>query len=270
MREDQNNNQVLADAVAASLEVRDIDGRPMLVVPAGYTVHDMEKYLPAPTRERGSMAMRDTASFIAYFNKFKSDASAIYAQVDPSKFLGVMNGHLPGAPGWEDFTVAYACPHSKEWQTWIGKDGSPMSQVAFAEFIEENFPNIHGEGSMPSGADMLQIANTFQAKTKVNFASGVRLDNGNIDLTFQEDTAAGAGPRGSIKIPPAFFIAIPVFENGTVWQIEAKFRYRIKDGVLSMWYDLVRPHKTLEAAFKGVWKDVEEGTGVKLFNAVVK
>lgn len=38
----------------------------------------------------------------------------------------------------------------------------------------------------------------------------------------------------------------------------------MNNGVLKIWYELVRPHKVLEAAFRAVWAQIEEQTGTKI------
>ena len=136
-----------------------------------------------------------------------------------------------------------------------------MDQVAFAEFIEANFPDIHSaDGAGPSGADLLEVATNFKATGKVNFASGTRLQNGTVNFTYQEEINGSAGPKGDIKVPETFFIAVAVFEGGSPYKVEAKLRYRLKDGKLALWFELIRDHKVLEAAFKDVWDQISAGT----------
>jgi uncharacterized protein YfdQ (DUF2303 family) len=204
--------------------------------------------------------MNDAASFIDYF-KLHQMASRIYGQVEPPQFVAVMNDHRKDEPGWGDHRIIYNCPLSKEWKEWKGFAGRPSDQIAFAEFIETHVPEIISSAAdEPSGAQMLEVATSFKAQKKVNFASGQRLDNGQVDFVFQEEIQGSAGAKGHIKVPERFYIGIPVFEGGAPYRIEAKLRYRLKDGSLSMWFDLVRDHKVLEAAFMDIWKEIADGT----------
>lgn len=265
-----NENQILVDMTVAATVVREIDVTPFAIIPQGMTAQSLEHMMECPTRIRSSVKVFDTAGFVEYFNRFKVPGSAIYATVEPARFGGVIDANTAELPAWQAHTVVYECPVSKEWKEWNRATGKPQSQVSFAEFIENNLPDIVStDATEPTGTEMLQIATSFQAKTSVNFASGTRLDNGQYELTYVEDIKGTAGPKGTIKVPERFFIAVPVFEGGAPYKVEAKFRYRIKDGVLTMWYDLIRPHKTHEAAHKDIWTEIAAATGVTIINGEV-
>lgn len=260
---DKTENEVVQSMAIAAVGVQLVEAgaKPLILIPNGYSIEDVEHTLARPTRKRGSPVFHDVASFIAHFNIHKISGSRIFGQVETPKFIAVLNDHEQGIAGWGDHKATYACPLSKEWKAWKQFAGTPRDQIAFAEFIETNMPDIFSTGpDEPSAADMLQIATSFKAQKKVNFASGQRLDNGQVDFTFVEDLQGTAGPKGSIKVPERFFIAVPVFEGGSPYKIEAKLRWRLKDGSLTMWFDLVRDHKVLEAAFMDVWKEIAEGT----------
>lgn len=263
-------NQVIVDMTIAAQPVRYIDDTPFAIVPEGMEAKSLEAMMSKPARIRSHVKVYDTAGFITYFNRFKSEASAIYATVEPARFSGVIDANDVNMPAWQSHTLGYECPLSKEWKEWSKSNGAVKSQASFSEFIENNMPDIVSTNpNEPTGAEMLQIATSFQAKTSVNFASGARLDNGQVELTYVEDIKGTAGPKGTIKVPERFFIAVPVFEGGAPYKVEAKFRYRIKDGVLTMWYDLIRPHKTHEAAHKDIWLEIAEKTGVIIINGEV-
>jgi uncharacterized protein YfdQ (DUF2303 family) len=165
-------------------------------------------------------------------------------------------------PGWGDHRVTYTCPHTTEWRTWIGANKKPMNQVDFAQFIEDNLPDI------VEGALLLEVSRTLEAKKKVNFASGIRLSDGQNQFTYEEQIEGTAG-KGQFKVPETFALGLSVFEGGDKYAVEARLRYRINEGKLALWYDLTRPHKIVEDAVKGVWKSIEEGTGSTILHAAV-
>jgi uncharacterized protein YfdQ (DUF2303 family) len=240
------------------------NGIPYTVVPAEYKIESLEHTLSAPTRKRGDIVLCDAKSFIAYFNKHKSTAngkaSAIYGRTNPPAFLALMDDHGE-EPGWREHKVTYRCPLSVEWQTWVSKNAAPMSQAQFAEFIESNLPDI----VTPPGSDMLEISRNLEAKKKVSFASGIRLSNGQTELTYEEEIQ-GTAAKGKLSIPEIFALGIPVLENGERYKVEARLRYRINEGRLSMWYDLIRPHKVLEDAVMNVWKEIASQTSEEILN----
>jgi hypothetical protein len=53
--------------------------------------------------------------------------------------------------------------------------------------------------------------------------------------------------------------------------VEARLRYRIADGgKMTMWFDLLRPHKVLEDALSFVWKAIEAELGMQVLNGGIK
>ena len=60
----------------------------------------------------------------------------------------------------------------------------------------------------------------------------------------------------------AFRFSARLIEPGLV-----ELRYRIADGgALTMWYELLRPHKILEDAAHAVWTEIQDKTGLTVFN----
>lgn len=255
-----DNLTVALNHGAAIGPVRYIDENPFFVVPEGFEVHDLGKFLDKPARKQGRAQFNDAHSFCEYFKKHQM-ASTIYGQKAPPKFLAVFNDHRNDEAGHRDFTATYNCPLSKEWNTWNEKNGKAMTQAMFAQFIEDNLPDI----VEPAGADMLEISRTLEAKKKVNFASGIRLSNGEQELTYEE-TVQGTASKGKLQIPETFSLGIAVLEGGTPYKVTARLRYRIQDGNLSMWFDLLRPHKILEDAANDIWTQIEAATGQKILN----
>jgi hypothetical protein len=72
------------------------------------------------------------------------------------------------------------------------------------------------------------------------------------ELTAYDGLGAGRGILAAL--------CISVFENEAPREIDARLRYRVKDGALTIWFELVRPHKVLEAAFRETWARIEQET----------
>jgi uncharacterized protein YfdQ (DUF2303 family) len=240
----------------------DVGGIPHIVVPGNYELKDLETSLDAPSRLRGTTKLRDVKSFAAVINEFKGDSTKLYGTVSPAAFVAVFNAHAVGAPGWGDHRAAYDCPVSVEWKTWTGKNKQGMNQADFAQFIEDNLPDIL-EGGL-----LLEVSRTLEAKKKVNFASAIRLSDGQNQFTYEEDIQGTAG-KGQFKVPEVFELGIPVFEGGPLYKVKARLRYRIDNAKLVLWYDLERSHKILEDAVKEVWLSIEAATSLTVLHAAV-
>lgn len=264
-----NDTQSGLNAGMLLADVRHVDEAPgaFVSLPPGATVHSLEHLQSAPLRARGTVAVRDAASFSRLILRRKTSRAAlrVYGVMTPSpKFVAVLNDHTL-EPGWRDDRIVYDCPLSREWKTWTSASGKQMDQVAFAQFIEDNLPDI----ATPPAADMLEISRTLEAKKKVNFASGVRLHNGEHQITYEEQVD-GTAAKGRLQVPETFSIGIAVLEGGDRYQVEARLRYRIAEGgKLTMWFDLIRPHRVLEDAATFVWKWIEGETGETIIHGEI-
>jgi uncharacterized protein YfdQ (DUF2303 family) len=241
------------------------DGMPFVVVPEGYKVEHIFERDESPARATGTVKLRDANSFVTYFNRQKRAESLIYASLDPAKILGVIDDHRAygteftneDGANWRSYRVEFAVPASREWKTWTGRDRQPMTQLELAELIEDNLPDIIN----PDGSTMLSVALNFEASKEGNFVSATRLQDGSTNFVWKEDVNATGN---KIAMPSQISLSIPVFENGEPYSVDARIKYRVQNGTLKIWYELVRPHKVLEAAFRAIWSQIEEQTATKI------
>ena len=126
----------------------------------------------------------------------------------------------------------------------------------FAYWLEENLLDI----SMPDPAKFMDIALNMRVKQGQVFGNKVNLNDGNIVLEYTNQVEGTAGTTGKVAIPEQFEIKIPVFKglDSPKYAIVARFRYRMANGALTLRYDLVRPAKVLEAAFKDMLAEIQK------------
>lgn len=247
---------------------------PIALLPEGVDLKDLEHHLPAPVRIRQAVKVLDAKTFIDYVNRFANAASAVFCNGPEGRtFTAVLDYHQPDQPSWSSHKATYQCPTTVEWSNWRQGDRKKLSQAEFAEFIEENIKDIvqpEGNHAAPTAADMLEISRTLEAKKNISFRQGVRLDNGQVQLTYNEQIDGRAGETGQLNIPEQFFIGIRPFLGGEGFCITARFRYRIQEGRLVMWFELVRPDKVLEEAYNAVRKQIADAIGeVPLYEATI-
>lgn len=266
-REDLVPSAVVAGMLAAMPNVMARGGGAFQVLPEGAKVEDLERFLLVPPYARGLVAARTTAALVAYVSRHRTDDTSFFADVESGTVRAVIDW-LPKEPAGAHklHHCVYAAPFSEEWKRWNAVNGKPLSQEVFAAFIEENRDDV----VKPDGAEMLELAKTLDAKKKVTFKSGIRLDNGNVDLNFTDDTVATGGINGKIPIPTQIELGIPVFYGGDRYRVMAFFRYRIPDGKLALWVDLHRIKHVRDAAFNDIIASVRNGCpGVPLYEAAV-
>lgn len=229
-------------------------GGEFVVIPEGSHVHEFEEHLDKPRRLKQVVTLNTLAAFVAYMNTHKTANSAIFADVESTLIRGIVDYHAKdNTPAFTEHVALYKAPVSEEWKRWGSINGKAMSQVEFALFIEENQPDIVN----PPGADILELAKRLEAKKKVTFKQGHRLDNGDHEVEYSDETTgSAAGPGGKIEIPKEITLGIPVFYGGPKYEVRAFFRYRINEGRLTMWVDLHRTKMIRDDAFNMLAADL--------------
>lgn len=264
-------NAVSETAVVADLarravtpEVFDIieDRLVGVVVDGRLTTYELEQYADHPSRATGRVTLADPDSFIAYVKRHRDEASTtLWTDVDHGTVTAIFDDHAKdaGAPGFAQHRAVLQLQDTPEWTHWVEASGQQMSQQDFAEHIEDGTVSIFE----PDAATMLELAQSFQAATSVDFKSGTRLQSGQTQLRYEEKIDAQAGPTGSITIPTTIKLRLDVFVGGqTEYELTARFTYRITSGKLTMGYKLIRPHEARQLAFDDLLAAI--ATGVEL------
>ncbi len=226
-----------------------VDGDELALVyalPDGYRTStvDLEairrRYAPYPEAKAGNYGTRDADSFLAYFLQHQVDGQ-VWA--DPPLITGVLDAQADG-PTWERHRVQLQLILSPEWRVWVSNSGAWMDQETFAEFLEAHRTQIVD----PVAADILEVAQSLQAKTSVDFKSGYRTKDGQRALVYTETTTAKAGQKGELEIPDHIVLKLRVYRGELPVEVVARFRYRILEGSLQLSYVIDRQEETLELA----------------------
>lgn len=244
-----------------------------VALPPGWTLvekDDDQKLLANPRRKIAKVRLHDADSFIDYIVRHGSLIdSTIWCVADylagEVNFLGILNDHGDddNKPAWRDHRASFAPEFSEEWNRWIGQNKKPFSQAEFASFIEDNLKDIASVAGQPTGAQMLEMALTFEANQDMRFKSAIRLQNGGVQMSFVQDDDAQTLQK--MQVFDRFSLGFPVFWNGDAYRVDARLRYRVRDGKLTFWFELIRQDKVLEAATKTLIAHIREKTGNPFF-----
>jgi len=231
------------------------------------TLEHLRPIDPPMTHVKQKVAALDADAFISYVNRFKITAgdnaakTTIFANPQGAKLRAVIDYHSGVAPDRCDHAISFDVPVSEQWSRWRAIDGKAMSQMDFAEFIEENCADIVD----PPAAAFLDLVTGLQARKKVAFESGVRLQDGSHQITFAEDVEAKG--RGAMTVPSEFSIGVPIFFNGDAYKVRCLLRYRINEGVLTFFIKLHRRQFLEYTAFADVCAAVAAGTDLPVLYA---
>lgn len=226
---------------------------------------DLEKYAEQPGRKTGTVTLTEADSFVAYVDRHSlTRVTTLWADIDRACIVAVLDDHAShvdgekqGDPGWGQHRAVLRLKHTQDWTHWTGQDGKYLPQKSFAEHIEDGVDALH----VPDPATMLEVAQTFHAKSGANFLSHQQL-SGEVEFTFEETVKAKAGQKGTLDVPQKFELGLAPFEGTDPYRVDARFRFRLQEGNLTLGYRLIRPDRALKSAFEDVIKTVAEGTGL--------
>lgn len=243
-------------------------GRPVVVIPERFKVHTLEM----PGEKVGRVVdFEDVESFGNYVNRFITPGTLLFAEVTDTNCK--VSAHLdyhdkPVLEGsirerqWSSHVANLECVLTKEWVTWMkhngpkGNNGEAFSQVAFAQFLEDNERVFRS----PGAAELLELVTTLEGKNDVRFNQAVKLQNGKARLSYEEDIKLTGGvENGAIEMPTKLTCAIIPFENGPEpYTVESRLRFRLSGRQIVFWYETITPHLILRDAAKAVLDAVRE------------
>lgn len=225
------------------------------------SIHERDLRGDSPAFRAGVTTVRDVAGFAHYYDKHADDWTEVFADLDTASVTAVLDAHGDAeiGPRWQQHRLTLLLRLTQPWQTWLEHDRKFLPQQAFAEFLEDNYADLDPRGTVKA-ADFLEVAQSFQAATKVEFASGTRLTSGETELTYKETTGATAGRAHKLAIPTEFDLAIAPYEDCDDATIAARFRYRIRDGQLALGYFLNQPERVRQDAVKAIIAKAADAT----------
>lgn len=253
---------VVADLARQATEPTTLTVGDVIALPgSGGAVHlaDTDQYADSPRHITAARVVGDAESFVRYVEKHVIDGhTEVYADTPASAVIAVLDSHDAGQGGWQKHTARLELRHTKSWEAWTKVDGKLLDQTDFAEFIEQQALDVRS----PETAVLIELAQSFQAKTSVDFEGGERLDSGQVRLNYKETVTARAGQKGHIEIPTELELLLRPYIGGPVYVVVARFRYRLRGSQLGLGVVLQRPQEILDAAFADIVTEIRDGKTV--------
>ncbi|MFF4600131.1 DUF2303 family protein [Amycolatopsis sp. NPDC001319] len=217
----------------------------------------LEGWQDTPSRNRGAATLFDPDNFVEYVDRLGNGSTTVWGNEAATSFTAVFNDHLtPHDPGWRDHTAVLQLQDDPEWNAFVKRSGGYMSQIDFAEFLQDYAPSIIS----PDGATLLEVAMNFKAHRKAEFESAVDLETGDVSFQYVEQTTAKTAPKaGQIEVPREFVVSLSPFLGMDPVAVTARLRFDIqKDGLL-IGFRLVRPDLVRRDAFAGIRGKLADG-----------
>lgn len=273
----------------------------VMAVPKGIALHSVKKFLDeyrnAPERREGIAMLVELESLIQHANRFSDADSALFAQPHPTAptLTAVLDYHrantIPtekgvpsgpqviGEPRFGRHRAVYTFPVADEWTAWLAMNGKTMSQGDFASFLEDRvldvadpngaftaakaFAEAIGVPSFASPNRLLELSRGLTVHVDDRTTNKVNPSTGETTMHFESTHADSAG--APLVIPRAFLIQIPVFQQGTAYQLPVRLRYRAGGGKVLWSYEIHQAARAFNDAFRAACDEAAKHTGLPLF-----
>ncbi|MBQ8465309.1 MAG: DUF2303 family protein [Alphaproteobacteria bacterium] len=270
-----DNNENTVTAVREIIEkyfeprVLQVEGtKGLIIAPEGMSVAHakqfIEKEQTAPEVLKGSTSLHNCNSFIEFVNRYKTENSALFYNQSEQKITCIFDCATKEKTSFEQHKASYAFPFSDELQEWQKHNASPMPQIEFAYFIEKNVLDLSEPPANDGETDALKnirlrIGGHYAGVNRmVELSRGISIHNderatikhdintGEAVVDFSSEHTDMSGNK--VKVPNMFLIVIPVLKGGKMYQLPCRLRYRLKEGVIRWWYEVIDLDKAIEKA----------------------
>jgi uncharacterized protein YfdQ (DUF2303 family) len=235
------------------------DGRTFLVTPDDASIREISDehglHVTNPRYIKQAVTLQTQESLIAYVNRYKDDATVLFADIAANAILATIDYHEKNGASHVAHRALLTLPFSEEWRLWTEISGKLKPQLEFARFIEENGADVRA----PDAADLLEAVRDLQAHRKVNFIKAVRTSSDNENFEFQDETKTTT--RGGIELPTKFKLGLPVYFGEPDTEVFAFLRWKLDDGALTLGIALHRVEHVRQAVFKQIVDGVAAATG---------
>lgn len=258
-----NNFKTLLEAGRAQGEPIALkNGQPVVVVPNDYKELSLEQYLSNPISKRGLVAFSTLESFTRYVNLHKEEGTIILLPLVTPSATAIFDHHTAKGAGWGRHKASFVPLQTDAWKAWLLNNKTWLPQLRFAEFLEERALDV----SEPSPADFKQMALTLEATKEVQFKSGLKLSNGDVQLNYQNTTTAKSG---QMEFPTDFVVRLQPLTGQPPITVQAFLRYRLEEGRISFKYELRQLDDVSNAIRDAVEKQILKDTGLDPFAGTI-
>lgn len=276
MEENQESSAAIVERLARTGVQQQAGDTPLLMLPDNFSLESLERYLPQPTRIRGKQVFSRAGSFITYVNDFVRNDDLAKSRLYVDEFRGRLGGSFPGeqrirsitmncilddpaahdAPQHRDHSAHLELTVSDQFLKWLAINDRPLSHGEIVEFLDDNVMDILD----PEPGRMMEIIQNFSATKQVSFHSGSRLDSGDIQFQFTEETTAKGNHVETF--PGSFSIGVPIFPGDDPYRMEVLVRYTLREGSLRMRFVIRRPELYVEDAADRKLEEIHKATGL--------
>jgi len=212
--------------------------------------------LPKPAFIDQLVNIDQAGSLIEYVNRFKTDDTVIFADVDELEVHAVIDYHKAASagPGLVEHRAVLKLSHSHEWDTWNAISGRMYDQKSFARMLDVNSDDI----ASPAAATLLETVMDLEMATTVSVARKLQSSGSSRGANNVHRETTGT------VLPPFFTLSIPVFTGEPKVDVKAmtKDSQDGNTGKISLGLELVRTRILVETELARISRAIAAETTV--------
>lgn len=255
--------------------IETIDGRPILIKDSHGNYEDLESYLKTPTRIRLNETLKNFNSFVEVCaTRLSKDDAAIYTRIvdmgkyNDFRFEAVAKDCRNDKSEWrEDFVFRFNGFFTKHARDWLKFDEEGMDQSDFALFIDKHLNDIRCREEdrklYPTQMELFNFVTTLQDSKNDRFSRKINIQNGDLSVSLERESDDGT--KQLLKLFERFPIVLQIYEGFPEYQLEAKLRFRIRDGQVYFFYDIQGLEEMFIAARDWAVSELKEKTGLPVY-----
>lgn len=247
----------LAVSAAQRLEAMEaVDGRQLIVLPSG-------EHLWVDAEDQALLFIaRDTVhqtcgSFADHVAAYMTESSVLFLDLKTLSIEAVLDYDTPPAEV-DDEAVAGRARHrarlvpveTDEWKTLKAALNEWLDRDQFADLVSELEEQIVD----PNQSAIATIAEQINVSTETKFSAGEVRADGSRTFTFVESARAdGGGGAQKVTIPAWVTFSVRPHFDSPRYTLKCKFRYRAREGVLSLRLEFVgfaRLHRDIFESYR--------------------
>lgn len=205
-----------------------INSHGALALPPNWNLHDAERYMAAPTRQRANVKSSTIIAALEYWALNNKPETAIFLDAEALKVQFVYNFGNSHYPGHKDNKSSYEKKWSKEYEFFSNfTQNGRMSQKKFVEILEDfaYCTKITGkDGKEISNAHAIQAARVLTVRAGVEATTTV--GNFEANKSAMEAVSADMGDH-----TPAFIdLTVPKIDEPYAQEFKARFAVSVLFG----------------------------------------
>ncbi|CAO1663442.1 DUF2303 domain-containing protein [Halomonas sp. NYA30] len=133
---------------------------PTMLVPKGYELQSLERFMDSPTRFRGTFATSSIEDYGHYVNA--EDEARVFVDIDAMRAKAFFDLGNPVAPGHGAHTASLSLEKTGAYEACLQANGSSFAQKELAHWIEDWHHCIKGIDSNGQDLTAKQLANAVR------------------------------------------------------------------------------------------------------------